>query len=50
MGVRVAWDTPAKQIKSPAVGFYPVGIAIEAAGNGVATTKVRLDELATAAV
>lgn len=49
VGDRVAWDDAAKQIKPPAVGLYPVGIATEAAGNGVATVRVRLDGVATAA-
>ncbi len=48
-GDRVAWDATAKQIKPPAVGLYPVGIATEAAGNGTATVKVRLDGIATQA-
>jgi hypothetical protein len=30
-------------------GRYPIGIAIEAAGNGAATVRVRLDGIATAA-
>ncbi len=49
LGDRVSWDDAAKQIKPPAVGLYPVGIAIEAAGSGVATLKVRLDGIATQA-
>lgn len=49
LGDRVSWDGTAKQIKLPAVGLYPVGIATEAAGSGVATVKVRLDGIATAA-
>ena len=48
-GDRVAWDDTAKQIKPPAVGLYPVGVATEAAGNGTATVKVRLDGIATQA-
>jgi hypothetical protein len=31
-------------------GRYPIGITIEAAGNGVATGRVRLDGIATAPV
>jgi hypothetical protein len=42
-------DATAKQIKLPAVGLYPVGIATEAAGSGAATVKVRLDGVATVA-
>lgn len=49
-GDRVAWDDTAKQIKLPAAGLYPVGVATETAGNGAATVKVRLDWVATEAV
>lgn len=49
LGDRVSWDNTAKQIKLPAVGPYPVGIAAEAAGSGTTTVKVRLDGIATAA-
>lgn len=38
----------AKQIK-PALGLYREGIATGGTGNGIATTKVRLDETPTAA-
>lgn len=48
-GDRVAWDDTAKEIAQPGVGLYPVGVATEAAGNGTATVKVRLDGIATAA-
>lgn len=48
-GDRVAWDDAAKEIALPGVGLYPVGVAIEAAGNGTATVKVRLDGIATQA-
>lgn len=48
-GDAVAWDDTAKQVNVPATGRYPIGIAIEAAGNGVATERVRLDGIATAA-
>lgn len=49
LGDRVSWDDAAKQIKLPAVGLYPVGIATEAAVNGAAVVRVRLDGVATAA-
>jgi predicted RecA/RadA family phage recombinase len=45
----VAWDDTAKQVNAPATGRYPIGIAIEAAGNGAGTARVRLDGVATAA-
>jgi predicted RecA/RadA family phage recombinase len=48
-GDAVAWDDTAKQVNAPATGRYPIGIAIEAAGNGATTVRVRLDGIATAA-
>jgi predicted RecA/RadA family phage recombinase len=48
-GDTVAWDDAAKQINTPATGRYSIGIAIEAAGNGATTVRVRLDGIATAA-
>jgi predicted RecA/RadA family phage recombinase len=48
-GDPVAWDNTAKQVNAPATGRYPIGIAIEAAGNGAPTVRVRLDGIATAA-
>jgi len=50
IGNRVAWDDTAKEIALPGVGLYPVGVATEAAGNGVATVKVRLDGISTVGV
>ncbi len=50
VGAQVAWDASAKQIDLPDTGLYPVGIATEAAGNGVTTVRVRLDGVATEAV
>ena len=46
VGDRVSWDDTAKQIRLPAVGFYPVGVATEATGSGVTAVKVRLDGIA----
>jgi predicted RecA/RadA family phage recombinase len=40
-GARVSWDDAAKQINVPAVGRFPVGTAIEAAGNDVARVRGR---------
>jgi predicted RecA/RadA family phage recombinase len=48
-GVRVAWDDTAKQVVLPDTGMVPVGIATLAAGNGVATVRVRLDGVSTEA-
>ncbi len=48
-GDQVAWDATEKRIDLPGTGLYPVGIATEAAGNGITTVRVRLDGVATAA-
>lgn len=48
-GDRVAWDDTAKEVNAPATGRYPIGTAIEAAGNGITTVPVRLDGIATVA-
>src|SRR5579885_3821631 len=34
-GARVSWEDTAKQVNLPGSGRYRIGIAIEAAGNGV---------------
>ncbi|MGQ5702579.1 DUF2190 family protein [Sandaracinobacteroides sp. A072] len=49
VGARVAWDNTAKEVTSPAVGRFPIGVAVEAAGNGAISVAVRLDGIATAA-
>jgi predicted RecA/RadA family phage recombinase len=46
-GARVAWDDTAKQVVLPGTGMVPIGIATVAAGNGVASIRVRLDGVAT---
>jgi predicted RecA/RadA family phage recombinase len=46
-GDKVSWDDTAKQVNVPGAGRYPIGIAIEAAGNGVTAVRVRLDGIAT---
>ncbi|MCC6888101.1 MAG: DUF2190 family protein [Hyphomicrobiales bacterium] len=48
-GDRVAWDNTAKQVVLPGTGMVPIGIATLAAGNGVATVRVRLDGVSTEA-
>ncbi|GAB4120278.1 MAG: hypothetical protein Kow00104_03310 [Rhodothalassiaceae bacterium] len=48
-GAQVAWDATEKRVDLPGTGLYPVGVAAEAAGNGITTVRVRLDEVATAA-
>jgi predicted RecA/RadA family phage recombinase len=48
-GARVAWDNTAKRVVLPGTGMVPIGIATLAAGNGVATVRVRLDGVATQA-
>ena len=48
-GDRVAWNSSTGKIVAPATGMAPIGVATEAAGNGTATIKVRLDGIATVA-
>jgi len=48
-GDPVAGDDTAKQVNVPGDGPLSDRIAIEAAGNGTATVRVRLDGIATAA-
>lgn len=48
VGARVAWDNTAKNINVSGAGRFPVGIATEAAGNGITSVAVRLDGVATA--
>lgn len=49
VGARVAWDNTAKEVNTPAAGRFPIGVAVEAAGNGFTSVAVRLDGVATAA-
>ncbi len=49
VGARVAWDSPAKEVTTLAAGRFPIGVAVEAAGNSVTSVAVRLDGVATAA-
>ena len=49
VGARVAWDNTAKNINVPDAGRFPVGVAREAAGNGITSVAVRLDGVATVA-
>ena len=49
VGARVAWDNTAKEVTTPAVGRFPIGVPVEAAGSGVTSVAVRLDGVATAA-
>jgi len=49
VGARVAWDNTAKQVNTPGAARFPVGVATEAAGNGITNVAVRLDGIATAA-
>lgn len=49
VGVRVAWDNTGKNINVPGTGRFPVGIATEAAGNGITSVAVRLDGVGTVA-
>lgn len=49
VGARVAWDNTVKEVTTPATGRIPIGVAAEAAGNGITSVAVRLDGVATAA-
>lgn len=49
VGAPVAWDNTAKNINVPGAGRFPVGVATEAAGNGITSVAVRLDGVATLA-
>ena len=49
LGARVAWDNSAKNINVPGTGRFLVGIATEAAGNGITSVAVRLDGVGTVA-
>ena len=49
VGPRVAWDNTAKNINVPGAGRFPVGVATEAAGNGVTGVAVRIDGVAKVA-
>ena len=49
VGARVAWDNTAKEVTTPVAGRFPIGVAVEVAGNGVTSVAVRLDGVATAA-
>ena len=49
VGTRVAWDNTAKEVNTPGAGRFPIGIATEAAGNGITSVAVRLDGVSTAA-
>ena len=45
----MAWDNTAKNINVPGTGRFPVGVATEAAGNGITSVAVRLDGVGTVA-
>lgn len=49
VGARVAWHNTAKMVTTPAAERFPIGVAVEVAGNGVTVVAVRLDGIATAA-
>ena len=48
-GQRVYWDANEAEVTETATGNYLIGVAIQAAGNGVVTVPVRLDGVSTAA-
>ncbi|OYD82508.1 DUF2190 family protein [Azospirillum brasilense] len=45
----VSFDIATRQCVAPGSGKYPIGAAIEAAGNGTTTVNVRLNGTTTAA-
>ena len=49
VGARVAWDDTGKEVTTPGAGRFPIGVAVEAAGNGITSVAVRLDGVATSA-
>lgn len=49
VGDRVSWDNTHYRCDAPGSGFYPIGVAITAAGAGAGTVAVKLNEIATAA-
>ncbi len=48
-GGAVSWDATAGHCVVPGTGKYPIGLAVEAAGNSATTARVRLNGTATAA-
>lgn len=48
-GGAVSFDIATRQCVAPGSGKHPIGAAIEAAGNGSTTVKVRLDGVSTTA-
>jgi len=48
-GAAVSWDIDPGQVVLPDSGHYPLGTAVEAAGDGTTAVQVRLDGVATAA-
>lgn len=48
-GTVVSYDLPNRRCDAPGSGFYPIGVATEARGNGATTVPVRLNGTATAA-
>ncbi|MEI7608520.1 MAG: DUF2190 family protein [Rhodospirillaceae bacterium] len=48
-GDKVSFDNTNGWADVPGTGFYPIGAATEAAGNGATVVRVKLNEIATAA-
>ena len=46
-GGRVSWDAVNGRCVAPGTGFFPIGVATVAAGNGTTTVRVRLDGIST---
>lgn len=49
LGAKVSWDNTTKQVTTPGMGYFPIGVAVEDAGNGATSVNVRLDGVSTAA-
>ena len=49
VGDKVSWDNTNHWCDDPGTGFYPIGAAVAAAGNGATTVMVKLAEAPTAA-
>lgn len=47
-GGLVSWDAANSRCDAPGAGFYPIGVAIEAAAGGTTVVRVRLDGVGTA--
>ena len=49
-GAKVFWDNSAKTCKATGAGYFPIGVAVKAAGANDTTVDVRLNGDAVTAV